>query len=84
MKAKFLVSVSYYLDSKAKQLDTIGSAKRSQPSVNRLISDEDQQESSSKAHFVTPNGTIITAQQVSTASLPCEVLSLGDGVVSKN
>jgi len=69
-------------DSRLKQLDAAGSVKRSQPLVNRLIGDEDQQESPSKAHFITPNGTIITAQQVSTASLPCEVLSLGDGVVT--
>ncbi|KAK4028889.1 hypothetical protein OUZ56_021908 [Daphnia magna] len=34
------------------------------------------------ARFVTSNGTLITAQRGSTASLPCEVVSLGDGVVS--
>jgi len=60
----------------------MGSMKRAQPSVNHLIGDDDRQESSSKPRFVTPNGTIITAQKVSTASLPCEVVSLGDGVVT--
>ncbi|KZS19618.1 zwei Ig domain protein zig-8 [Daphnia magna] len=34
------------------------------------------------ARFVTSNGTLITAQRGSTASLPCEVVSLGDGVVT--
>lgn len=36
------------------------------------------------ARFLTPNGTLITAQRGSTASLPCEVVSLGDGVVSND
>lgn len=34
------------------------------------------------ARFLTPNGTLITAQRGTPASLPCEVVSLGDGVVS--
>ena len=37
--------------------------------------------SSTSASFMTANGTVITAQKGSTASLPCEVSSLGDGVV---
>ncbi len=43
---------------------------------------EDKSSSVSSARFVTHNGTVITAQRGTTASLPCEVLSLGDGVVS--
>ncbi|XP_046464037.1 protein turtle-like isoform X1 [Daphnia pulex] len=34
------------------------------------------------ARFLTPNGTLITAQRGTPASLPCEVVSLGDGVVT--
>ena len=37
---------------------------------------------SSMARFLTTNGTVVIAQRGSTASLPCEVISLGDGVVS--
>ena len=36
----------------------------------------------SVSRFLTTNGTVVIAQRGSTTSMPCEVVSLGDGVVS--
>lgn len=52
------------------------------PSESNNLSSSSASFGTASARFLTPNGTVVTAQRGSTASLPCEVLSLGDGVVS--
>ena len=89
----FILSIVIWADSNRNKLETLEQNNKAAPSSSSVGSNSKTLESndisstspsfgSAPARFLTPNGTVITAQRGSTASLPCEVLSLGDGVVS--
>ena len=89
----FILSIVIWADSNRNKLETLEQNNKAAPSSSSVGSNSKTLESNdisstspsfggAPARFLTPNGTVITAQRGSTASLPCEVLSLGDGVVS--
>lgn len=76
------VSPDFISKARVFSAEVVGSQQPSKAAVPLARNEAPTSTLSSAARFISLNNSIVTAQRGSTASLPCEVLSLGDGVVS--